>query len=880
MLRPPKWRDLSLRTKSLLLISAPAGATVLMFGVANWLASRDAVAGDQVIRELEIARQIQQMHAGESETSADVRAYFISSDEIYANRVRDSLAAFDASRLQLIRLTLPAPADQQRLAQIGDLENAREERMFGDMARFRSGILSNAQLQFELTIVQQDRAQIRKLLKLMETDNDQRLAQQRARVQSLRAQQAALTGLCLLFGLVGGTAMTLLFARGISGRIGRLQRNIARLPAGVAPEPIGGHDEIADLNAGLVRIAGVIHQNRTVLEGAPHGIAEVDARGRYLWTNQRYAELAGFPQGRSPEYFALPMAPEDQSRLAQAIAEIPQKDRVQIAAHLHSGAAEPHEVEITLLSGQPACGVAPDSSFLVFLNDLADAKISEPALLRAKEAADASNRARTEFLAKISHDIRTPLNAILGSADLLSQTSLSFDQSEYVNMFQRNCRRLVTLINDFLDFARIEAGAVHVEKAPFRIRETVHDAVATFRESAARKGIVLRVEVDAAAPACALGDPLRIQQILVNLLSNALKFTSSGSVELNVRVLSQASAGDRLCFEVSDSGPGIPVADQEKIFARFVQLPTRSNGQRGTGLGLAICRELVELMGGEIGVLSREGKGSTFYFNLPLEAVDPVIPGSGAAERTSLSSNEPLRILVAEDTEDNRLLLQYYLREEPVKLRMAVNGKEAVEAIRQGEHFDLILMDIDMPETDGYTAAREIRDFQQSAAQPSEGPPVITPIVALSADAMEEAVRASRQAGCVAHVAKPVDRETLLETIRRFAVVRGTPQTRTPSPASVSDQVRALVPHYLASKAKQIEEARTALALRDFGPIRRFGHNLKGTGRGYGFPAIEEMGKEIERAATEADASRIASQLDALHRFVSESAALVDSPQQ
>src|ERR1700722_8797617 len=163
------------------------------------------------------------------------------------------------------------------------------------------------------------------------------------------------------------------------------------------------------------------------------------------------------------------------------------------------------------------------------------AKRGDAALIRAKDAAVASNRAKSEFLAKISHDIRTPLNAILGSADLLSQTSLSFDQGEYVSMFQRNCRRLVALINDFLDFSRIEAGAVRVERVPLRIRETVDDAVKTFGEAASRKGVTLGVEIDPAAPAWTLGDPLRIQQVLINLLSNALKFTAEGRVDVKVR---------------------------------------------------------------------------------------------------------------------------------------------------------------------------------------------------------------------------------------------------------------------------------------------------------------------------------------------------------
>ncbi len=451
-------------------------------------------------------------------------------------------------------------------------------------------------------------------------------------------------------------------------------------------------------------------------------------------------------------------------------------------------------------------------------------------------------------------------------------------------MFQRNCRRLVALINDFLDFSRIEAGAIQVEKAPFQIREIVDDAAATFRLEAARKAIGLGVDVDPGTPEWIVGDSLRIQQVLVNLLSNALKFTTTGRVDVRVSVVEDArSSGRRLRCEVLDTGPGIAADDQGKIFMKFIQLPNQTVGQRGTGLGLTICRDLVELMGGEIGVSSQPGGGSNFHFSLPLEAAQHPGAPLGAPAVTDAGSAAPawgklpassgaIRILVAEDTEDNRLLLEHYLRYEQVELRFAFTGREAVDLVQRGEKFDLILMDIDMPVLDGFEAARVIRDWETSRG-------ASTPIVALSADAMGEAVRSSLEAGCVAHVAKPVDRGTLLKTIQRYANVHG---ARPIQPAittlEVSEQVRALVPQYLESKHRQIEEAREALMTRDFGPIRRFGHNLKGTGRGYGFPAIEEMGRQIESAAAQADVDRIGQQLDALHRFVSESSDATADP--
>lgn len=847
---------------------------------AHVLGARIIAAEDQVRRGLETGRNIESLRAAETEISADVRAYFLSADETFARRTRSSLALFDAARLQLVAAVADLPGAAERLARIGSLEDAREEHMFGDMARFRSHILSREQLLAELNSVQQARRQIQDLLDSIEQDNRRRREASRARVERLRSEQSAILAMCLLGGLAGGVAMSLLFARGIAVRIGRLQRNMARLAAGGEPEALAGRDEIARVNQSVLQMAEILRRKTLALDQALHGIAEVDAQGQCVWCNKVFSESTGLLRKDGPVPLSSLVQPQDRPRLEQALAEMPRTGRAEIAVRLDASSApgaQAADVALTLLS--PGPDSPRDAGFYVFLRDLWSSKRADAGLIRAKEAAEASNRAKTEFLARISHDIRTPLNAILGSADLLSQTSLSFDQSEYVNMFQRNCRRLVALINDFLDFSRIEAGAVRIEHTPYRVRDAVLDAVATFRETAARKGVALGVEIDPAMPECALGDTWRIQQILVNLLSNALKFTDSGCVEVRVRVLTEAPGGDRLRFEVSDTGPGIRLEDQDRIFARFVQLPHACNGQRGAGLGLTICRDLVELMGGEIGVASREGTGSTFYFNLPLEPVNPAVTAPESAEALSspLSVAQPLKILLAEDNEDNRLLIEHYLRDQPVQLHCVANGGEAVEAVQHGKAFDLILMDIDMPGIDGFTAARQIRAFEQSGSlRPST--PTITPIVALSADALQEAVEASLEAGCVAHVAKPVDRPTLLRTIRRFGTRKLAEQARAARMQSISDQVKALVPQYLASKAKQIEEARASLAARDFGPIRRFGHNLKGTGKGYGFPVIEELGREIERAAVEADAGRIASQLDALHRFVSESAEAVAKP--
>ncbi|HEX5229337.1 MAG TPA: PAS domain-containing protein, partial [Bryobacteraceae bacterium] len=351
MSRTYRWQDLSLHNKCLLLISIPAAATVLMFLVANWLANRRAAAGDQVSRALEIGQEVQRLRAAESEISADTRAYFITSDEMFANRARASLAAFDSSHLQMVRLTLPLPADQRRLAQIRDIEKAREERMFGDIARFRSGVLSKSQLQMELNTVEQERLRLQDLLKSIEHDNTDRLAAQETQVQSLRVSQGALTFLFLTFGLAGGAAMTVLFARGITRRINRLRQNVVRLAGGNVPLPLEGSDEIGVLNQTLFPISRKARRQAVALENVPQGIAELDSSGAYLWWNKAYAEMTG-SAGNEPQTICDLVRADDRPLVEQTLAGIGANIQAHIAVHLdRPGRAE---VEMTFLAEDAA----------------------------------------------------------------------------------------------------------------------------------------------------------------------------------------------------------------------------------------------------------------------------------------------------------------------------------------------------------------------------------------------------------------------------------------------------------------------------------------------------------------------------------------------
>jgi len=273
------------------------------------------------------------------------------------------------------------------------------------------------------------------------------------------------------------------------------------------------------------------------------------------------------------------------------------------------------------------------------------------------------------------------------------------------------------------------------------------------------------------------------------------------------------------------------------------------------------------------------GSGSTFYFTIPLVAAGPGVTKPVAARAPRLPpASASLRLLVAEDGEDNRSLLQYFLRGEPVTVQLAENGQVAVDMVLGGAEFDLILMDSDMPVLDGYAATRKIREWQASAGIHP------TPIIALSAHALEELVHASLDAGCNAHLAKPVERDALIDTLYLYTVsgeagklveaVKLAEQVKQIEPAEetaseqLAPEIAALVPQYLASKWRQMEEAQGRLREHDLEPVRRFGHNLRGTGRGYGFPPLEQIGKDLEAAATGHEEARIAEQLERLRQFL------------
>jgi PAS domain S-box-containing protein len=439
-----------------------------------------------------------------------------------------------------------------------------------------------------------------------------------------------------------------------------------------------------------------------------------------------------------------------------------------------------------------------DTTWYGYVCDITERKRTDLALTRAVRAAEAANRARSEFVAKVSHELRTPLTAIAGYTEILRdgpgacEGEQTISDREAVEAIHRNAAHLLALVNDILDVARIEAGRMNVQRAPTAIRELANDVMDGFRMRVAERRLSLFVQIDRSVPAMVMSDPVRLRQVLTNLVTNAVKFTDRGSVWLTAR----AEGSEWIAISVRDTGPGMTAAQLEGLFRPFAQIDnSMSRTFGGAGLGLAICKQLAELMGGSIRATSRPGLGSEFTVLIPrvecadgtggsdalpapssrASAPDHEAPGelerralAGALPqaRQSVAGPAPLRgcrILLVEDGADNARLLRHHLRVAGAMVTHVWDGRAAVRLLAgSGDHdeppFDLVLMDMQMPELDGYTATEQVRTHGCTI-----------PIVALTAHAAEADQERCMAAGCCAYATKPIRKDDLIALCQQWA---------------------------------------------------------------------------------------------------------------
>ncbi|HZH95859.1 MAG TPA: response regulator, partial [Flavisolibacter sp.] len=391
----------------------------------------------------------------------------------------------------------------------------------------------------------------------------------------------------------------------------------------------------------------------------------------------------------------------------------------------------------------------------------------EEEMQRSKALAESSAKAKEDFVANMSHELRTPLSAILGFTELLKKTTLSIEQAEYLEAINSSGNSLLSIINDILDLSKLDAGKLGIENIPFNIPELMHSLQTMFSAKAAAKNLRLSVTADAALNYSVYGDPMRLTQILINLIGNGLKFTEKGGLDLRCNIESETEKEAEICFRLKDTGIGIPSDKLQSIFERFTQADTnitRSHG--GTGLGLAISKQLIELLGGTIDVSSEPGVGTEFSFALWYAKAPSAPSVTKGAFQTLPSFNSVKKILVVEDNPLNQKLTSIILKNNGFEYLLAENGSEAVQLVKENK-VDVILMDIQMPVMDGYQATCIIRDDLQ----------ISTPIIAMTAHALAGEKEKCIEQGINDYLPKPFSEAELLAKLGVW--IKDTPSTGT-----------------------------------------------------------------------------------------------------
>lgn len=564
---------------------------------------------------------------------------------------------------------------------------------------------------------------------------------------------------------------------------------------------------------------------RTLTSSIPSGILALDKAGKVTFSNLRASELLSFNPDRVQNQFFIQLA------------DIRGQERHTIEKALLSG--ESLDLETTLgnssarfpthLKIVPLHQRSELVGAVVTFQDISREKGLQAELLAEKDNAVSASNAKSAFLSQMSHEFRTPLNAIIGMGEMLLQTPQTPEQMQYTKVLSGAAQNLLRLINDVLDLSKIEAGKLELDEVPFSLGNLLEECMKIMSYKASEKGIrtqlINRLKQDSY-----FGDSLRLHQVCMNLMGNALKFTEKGQISME-------ASQDRgmIRIDVSDTGKGIASDKLETIFEKYAQENrgiARNYG--GTGLGLSISRDIAQLMGGDLKVTSIPGVGSTFTLLIRLKPHHSPIDNMATKD----IHLQPMRLLLVDDNADNRLVVVSYLKGQPVEVVEATDGTEAVEKV-MSEKFDLVFMDMHMPIMDGYEATAEIRRRGNT-----------TPIVALTAYALKEEIDRILHVGCMDRLSKPITRARLLNYIAQFQ------QTVWPLQISeevIDDDMKALIPEYLARRRQDVRKLQEHLQKKDILALRSIAHNLRGTALSYNQPQLDTWAQAMGKAAHSED---------------------------
>ncbi|MBX9748259.1 MAG: response regulator [Roseococcus sp.] len=639
---------------------------------------------------------------------------------------------------------------------------------------------------------------------------------------------------------------------------------------------------------GAVSAAGLNGVLALAIASAPTGITVADPSlpdCPLVFINPAFTQLTGYPPeevlGRNCRFLQGRGTEKESIRALRLAIAAGKPITLEFTNHRRDGRRFVNELRMAPVLDEAGQLVA----YIGIQHDVTARKRAEREALKARRAAERANKEKSDFLAFMSHEVRTPLHGVMGTLALLLDTALDAEQRAYAETAQRCGATLLHTVNELLDLSRIEAGKLGIHADPFSLADIVKDVLDLLAPAAAEKGIELSASLDHLLPGQLIGDPSRIRQVLINLSDNAVKFTHRGSVELRIAALPDGHVG----FAVTDTGIGIPPKLRQSLFTRFAQADPDGE-QIGSGLGLAICKRLVALMGGQIAVDSTPGRGSTFFFDLPLAHVpESGTPPPRIAPQPVLV--QPLagahgRILLAEDGKANQLVAAAILRKAGYTVELARDGAEAAAAAESSD-YDLILMDIRMPLMDGYAATRAIRAVPGARGR--------VPIIAMTASVMPGDSERCTAAGMDGHLPKPLGKAELLAAVQRVLDARPR-RPRVPVPEAepgataplldreTLEELRAAVgpgrlPRLISVfTAETKERVRRMHSLTDPHRIEDEAHSLKAAAATFGAIALRDAARALEAACQSADPAAWRRILDVLPGLADRSIAAFPQP--
>lgn len=790
--------------------------------------SKRANHTSQILSELrEIISDIQDAESG-------ISNYLLSQDVAFLDPYKKTVADVDHRRQALNKLVSEHPEQQQKIHKLNSLIHEKLQQLYRIIQSASSPENRSQNIQPQVVLGSMIMADIRKLTDEIEIEQRNFQKEQTNEANSI-VQKSYMT-----IGLAAFLVFVFLF---------------------------GARVMVSRQAAHRLQAESELKKTSVALENAVEGISRIGPDGNYVSVNRTYASILGYTaDDLIGKNWLTVVSPNDHKRIMAAHQSMIARGKAESEAIGVCRDRSTRFLKMTMISHQTN-GVY--SGHYCFISDISLQKKENQELINARKAALEASVAKTEFLANMSHEIRTPMNGVIGMTGLLASTPLTEQQKQYVDTIKVSAVALLSLINDILDLSKIESRKMTFETIDFDLEEMVNDSKKIVEHVATTKGIRLSVDIASVVPRYLKGDPGKLRQVLVNLLGNAVKFTSHGEVSAFVTMLHEDSNMIELRVEVHDTGIGMSPDEQIKLFQPFSQADNSTSRKfGGTGLGLAICKRLIDMMGGEIGVQSEVGKGSTFWLNVRLERGNPdnvkkvdfgVLPETGF--------NRPdIRILIVEDNLVNQRVTLEMISKLGLSADVVGTGTDALEAVQKTK-YDLVLMDCHLPGMDGYQTTREIRKFEAQ-----QGTRI--PIVALTADVTSGDRKTAFDAGMDDYATKPIEFGVLAQTLEKWLsktlaaavpppVPHEEPQESTSSSPTMDwqaierlksyqkpgepDFVQQMADLFYDSASKAFHNMQTALQNRDTQTLNEEGHSLKSASAQLGLIRMSELCFELEK---------------------------------